>query len=303
MPLGTHFALHIGKNMDTKLFSTQPTTRETPRLVSAKKKPEKKGLSAYANTLQSLFVKKSPPPREVAISPFTQVKNSFVKFFRRSLQTETKEILDKPIENKTEVYSLLPSRKYIDSLSHTHIASARKTPEYLVREGIKESLSPLNNEKTRCLFANVHLDLHGTLRKQKNGLVYLTISEQAYAHLREVFHVDGFIPPDTDLRMGHSIPVIFPQEKWFGSIDSELGKTFSFFIKRAYIVTENDWPGVDKTLILTVGSQTLSALRSKHVLPEKPLGREFHITLGIHRCLEKQKEKGFMRVHVGYHPV
>lgn len=283
----------------SKIEFTQP---KPPRLVSVKEKAEAKGLASVRSSLKQLFTKNTENTRIVSLNSLERVKKSLTQIFRKKPAAALPEKQIQSVENKTEVYSLQPSRRYAESASQTKARANFFTPEYLVREVPKEVFVPLKEEKRRCLLANLNLPLKGILHKRSDGLYYLRITEELFAHIVDLFPCEGCSLPDFDYRLGPAISVILPHENPFGPL-FVLGKEFTFFIKRALVVNQYDWPGVEKTVLLTIGSKELSKLRQSHGLSEKLDGRDFHLTIGIQHTAKPFTEKGFMRVHVGYHPV
>jgi|GEM_PF-2767235 len=284
-----------------KLSNLEFNKPDLPKLVAASKKDSAKGLSSVKNSLQQLFGKEKAKTREVTLSPLERVKKTFSTFFHKHAPSKAAD-KSRTAENKTEVFSMQPSRKYVESVSQTRSREARFTPEYLIREAPKETFSPLKEEKRRALLANLNLELKGTLCSRNDGLLYLRVSEKLFEELSDIFPHEKCTTPDFDFRLGPSIPVVFPHENPLGQF-FELGREFSFTLKRALLINQYDWPGVEKTLVLTLQSKELVQLRQSHGLTDKPDGRDFHLTLGVIRTTEPFAEKGFMRVHVGFHPV
>lgn len=284
-----------------KLSELDFTKPNLPRLTAEKKKSDARGLSAVKSSLQNLFRKEKEQQRVVSLSPLARIKNSLTQFFHKKSNVPRVEKKLTTVENKTEVYSMQPSRRYMESVSQSKAMEKMFTPEYLIREAPKEITTPLPDEKKRLLFANLHLELKGVLKRRPDGLCYLSLSEKLFAELSELFYCEGFSLPDFDLRIGPSISVILPHENPLGIL-FELDREYRFTIKRALLVTQYDWPGVDKTLILTLNSTELMQVRQSHGLTERPNGRDFHLTLGLQKSGQPFQEKGFMRVHVGYHP-
>jgi hypothetical protein len=127
----------------------------------------------------------------------------------------------------------------------------------------------------------------GTLRQNKQGLVYLDVDNRFISLLLPYLKAYGLVrPPYFNLFVapdGAHIPIISAREVAFQYLHQieQIGQEFSFEIEGLYSTTPTSWPEVEQVWFFKLHSPELEALRRKHFLPAIPNGHAFHIAVAV----------------------
>lgn len=186
----------------------------------------------------------------------------------------------------------------------------RKTPEpiaYLLVETNETA-------KARPVPGNTHLFRSlcrgkGTLKRNKQGLVYLDVDNRFITMMLPYLKMHGLIRPPYfnlfDAPEGAHIPVIPAREASFHFLEEieGLGKEFFFEIEGLYSMEPVSWPEVEQVWFFKLRSPELENLRRRHFLPEHPGGHDFHIAVAVKPRVGSEKQAlraPLMRVNIAF---
>lgn len=131
--------------------------------------------------------------------------------------------------------------------------------------------------------ANSQIKFIGTLKKTKDGFVYLDVPDDLIHGFFKAIGKDAKKPPYFTKKfnnVGAHISVMGSSESEDLKI-SEIGKDFEYEILDAVHLNPQKWPEMSRVWIIQVKSSQLEKLREKYGLPKKNKGHEFHITIGV----------------------
>ncbi len=213
--------------------------------------------------------------------------------------------LKKPLERANVTYRL---PRYFSKGALDNDLRKNPTPiPYLLTETneiSKARLVPGNSLLLRSLCKG-----KGTLRQNKQGLIYLDIDNRFISSLIPYLKAYGLVrPPYFNLfgsPDGAHVPVIPAREMKFQYLDTiaELGQEFSFEIEGLYSIEPSIWPEVSQVWFFKLKSPDLERLRRRHFLPATPGGHSFHIAVAVKPNLTFSRTPPFlptMRINVAF---
>jgi hypothetical protein len=144
----------------------------------------------------------------------------------------------------------------------------------------------------------------GTLKRNKQGLVYLDIDDQFILALYPYLRSQGLArPPFFNLFSspdGAHITVVPTRESLFQDLGplKEEGEQFSFEIEGLYSLSNpGSWPEVEKVWFFKVRCPELEKVRRKYFLPPLPGGHSFMIALAIKPSTANRAQKVTHRIN------
>ena len=208
-------------------------------------------------------------------------------------------------EKSTVLSNLLPPRKLlVPQLPHPPFQSHRPprffwhpayeppedayTPSCLMSDTKESPPTTVYHSSDICAYAKRAFPLEGILRKDKDGFVYLELTDAFILDLFPLIndHTSEMVPLHLVEPSPAHIPVILPHEwaqcKGWGEIE-ELGMSIFFEIKNLCSLCPKRWPGVEKVYFLTIQCLTLEELRAHHLLPSRIRGHDFHVAIAVQR--------------------